>query len=83
MNSLLTYITLTQINTGTSGLLMSLVSLFIFIVLFLVFRSVVLWYWKVDQIVKNQKEQIEGMRLIVTKLEEIAENTKRADDFKM
>jgi len=37
----------------------------------------------VDQIVKNQKEQIEGMRLIVTKLEEIAENTKRADDFKM
>ena len=83
MNLSLSYITLTQINTSTSGILMSFVSLFIFIALFLVFRSVVLWYWKVDQIVKNQKEQIEGMRLIVTKLEEIAENTKngRPDSY--
>ena len=72
---MLTYIPLAQITTGMGSLFMSLLSLLIFIVLFLVFRSVILWYWKVDQIVKNQKEQIEGMKLIVGKLEEIAENT--------
>jgi hypothetical protein len=28
------------------------------LVLFLIFRSIMLWYWKVDTIVENQEKQI-------------------------
>jgi len=33
------------------------ISLAVCVILFLIFRVVMLWYWKIDQILKNQEQQ--------------------------
>lgn len=47
--------------------------------LFLILRQVMLWYWKVDKIVKNQEEQNNLLRAIYNSLEE---NKKRNEGSK-
>ncbi|NGM63555.1 hypothetical protein G5B30_16725 [Sphingobacterium sp. SGG-5] len=39
------------------------------VIAFLIFRAVMLWYWKVDRIVSNQEQQIATMSAILRKLE--------------
>lgn len=42
-----------------------IITLVVLLVLFLIFRGVLLWFWKVDVIVDNQKEQINQFKKIV------------------
>ncbi len=46
-----------------------LVGLGIAVVLFLVFRSVILWYWNVNRIVQNQERTNELLCKVVNSLE--------------
>jgi len=40
----------------------------IFIVLFIVLRKVNLWYWKIDDSIKNQEEQIRLLKELTEKM---------------
>ena len=48
----------------TNGLLEIGVGLVVVIVIFLLFRSINLWYWKIDVRVKNQEEIIRLLKKI-------------------
>lgn len=52
-------------------------ALLFFVLLFLVFRQVMLWYWKVDKIVKNQEEQNNLLRGIYNTLQENSQKDKK------
>jgi len=70
----ISFIVLQASNDSSMSLLIEfLVGLLISLVIFLVIRSIVLWYWKIDVIVKNQEEQI---RLLSQSLEQ--ENRREA-----
>lgn len=45
-----------------SGLIGGLMVIGVAILIFLVFRQIVLWYWKVDLIIKNQEIQIRSQQ---------------------
>jgi len=50
-------------NIGAGPAIVTLLTLLgIAIIIFIILRALVLWYWKVDVIVKNQSEQIELMQ---------------------
>ncbi len=38
---------------------------------FLLVRSIVLWYWKIDKIVENQETQIEQLQRLAVSLEQL------------
>lgn len=46
-----------------------IITLVVFLILFLVFRGVLLWFWKVDKIVENQETQIKQQQIIIDKLD--------------
>lgn len=54
----------------------ALIGIAIIVGLFFLFRNIVLWYFKIDQIVKNQEKQISQMGRQLDCLEEICENLK-------
>lgn len=58
MKSILAY----EQGTGLSALIIFLLGVLICIGLFLALRALVLWYWKVDQMVSNQQTQIQLLR---------------------
>jgi len=62
-----------------SGLLLVLAIIGICVALFLVFRTLVLWYWKVDVIVNNQQKQIVLLHDIVTALKK--DSTDKTEKF--
>ena len=37
----------------------------VLVVLFIVFRSFTLWYWKIDEVLTNQKDQLEVLKQIL------------------
>ncbi len=49
-------------GSSAGGIVMFLIGLAFFLLIFLVLRQVVLWYWKIDTIIKNQQEQIQAQR---------------------
>ncbi len=53
-----TFILLQAANSSVGDLISGLLlGSFVLIIIFLIIRSVVLWYWKVNVIVRNQEEQ--------------------------
>ncbi|MFD2599300.1 hypothetical protein ACFSQ3_10070 [Sphingobacterium corticis] len=42
-----------------------LISLAFALAIFLLFRSIFLWYWKVDKILENQQKQIDQQKTII------------------
>jgi|GEM_PF-2642194 len=60
MNSILL-----QAANGRGDFLSMIFAIVFFIAMFLIFRAVVLWYWKVDKIVEYQKKQIEQQQTII------------------
>ncbi|MGO3305727.1 MAG: hypothetical protein ACTILG_03585 [Sphingobacterium sp.] len=71
------------LQAGTGGipsLIPLLISLAFLVAIFFVFRGIFLWYWKINQIVNQQKEQIEWMNYIASKLDQIAKNTSKEKD---
>ena len=44
-------------------------TLILIVVIFLIFRGILLWYWKINTIVINQDKQTELLEKIVTLLE--------------
>lgn len=52
----------------------AIIGIAILIGLFFLFRNIVLWYFKIDQIVKNQEKQISQMGKQLDCLEQICEN---------
>lgn len=48
----------------------------IFVGIFLLLRSIVLWYWKVDEVIKNQQESNRLLGIIAAKLEDINRSLK-------
>lgn len=72
---------LLQMETaGIIGGIGFIVWLIVTIALFFLFRGIFLWYWKVNDIIKNQQEQIAGMNIIIKKLDQIVKNTKPEAD---
>lgn len=53
------------------GLVTFVIGLAILVGLFLLFRSILLWYWKVDTIVKNQEETNALLRDLTNKIVDI------------
>jgi hypothetical protein len=43
---------------GAQEIVMLFIILSIFVGIFLAFRAIALWYWKIDTLVKNQEKQI-------------------------
>lgn len=62
MNSILL-----QVETGREFISV-LLSLGFAIILFLVFRGIMLWYWRVNDIINNQQRQIEQQQEILKEL---------------
>lgn len=56
---------LLQVANGRGDFLSMIFAIVFFIAMFLIFRAVVLWYWKVDKIVEYQKKQIEQQQTII------------------
>lgn len=56
---------LLQAANGRGDFLSMIFAIVFFIAMFLIFRAVVLWYWKVDKIVEYQKKQIEQQQTII------------------
>ena len=52
------------------ALIRVLISFLFALVVFLIIRGVMLWYWRVNDIIKRQDTQIELLQAIVRKLEE-------------
>lgn len=52
----------------------------IFVGIFLLLRSIVLWYWKVDEVIKNQQESNKLLETIAAKLEDINSTLKDHDE---
>lgn len=69
-------------SSNTTAVIITLV---VFLVLFLVFRGALLWFWKVDKIVENQETQIKQQQIIIEKLDALnvgnpkVENGERID----
>jgi len=50
------------------SIIVLLIALAILILVFLLVRSILLWYWKIDTIVENQEKQIELLKALNKKL---------------
>jgi len=53
---------------GGGGLLIALVSIIVAIGIALLIREIVMWYWKINQIVENQEEEIRLLKELVKKI---------------
>ncbi|MES2653496.1 MAG: hypothetical protein V4663_17295 [Bacteroidota bacterium] len=53
-----------------SGIILFLFGLGIFIIIFLVLRQLMLWYWKVEVVLKKQDEQTQLLKSIYNSIEE-------------
>lgn len=54
----------------SGGLISFIISFLFALVVFLIIRGVMLWYWRVNDIIKRQDTQIELLQSIVRRLEE-------------
>lgn len=52
-------------GTGIGSLVYFAIVIAVFVVLFFVFRNLILWYYKLDVIVSNQHKQIEQNNKII------------------
>ena len=59
--------TLCYIDDTGSIVIGFLIALVISIVIFLIIRGILLWYWKIDVIVKNLEEQTSSLKLLYQK----------------
>ncbi|MBE5322139.1 hypothetical protein IM793_23500 [Pedobacter sp. MR2016-19] len=57
-------------GTPLGAFLMFLLGLAVFLIIFLALRQVVLWYWKVETLLKNQNEQTRILTSIYNSIEE-------------
>lgn len=72
LTSLLLVLPATVFAQSSSGVGEAIAFIFVFAIavgLFLLFRGVILWYWKVNDIVKNQEETNRLLKSIVRNLE--------------
>jgi len=65
-----------QAAAGSGNLFYFLIVIAITVVLFIVFRNLILWYYKIDVISKNIQEQTEIQRAILRKLESFNDDQK-------
>jgi uncharacterized membrane protein len=63
-------------GSGFGNLFYFLIVIAIMVVLFIVFRNLILWYYKLDVISKNIQEQTEIQRAILRKLESFKDEQK-------
>jgi len=63
-------------GSGFGDLFYFLIVIAITVVLFIVFRNLILWYYKIDVISKNIQEQTEIQRAILRKLESFNDDQK-------
>ncbi|WP_293925639.1 hypothetical protein [Sphingobacterium sp. UBA6320] len=63
-------------GSGFGNLFYFLIVIAITVVLFIVFRNLILWYYKIDVISKNIQEQTEIQRAILRKLESFNDDQK-------
>lgn len=63
-------------GSGFGNLFYFLIVIVITVVLFIVFRNLILWYYKLDVISKNIQEQTEIQRAILRKLESFKDEDK-------
>lgn len=69
-----------QVPMGTNygpSFITIILSILIMVGLFLLFREVLCWYWKVNKMVQNQEEIIRLLKIIASKKHE--ENYKESD----
>lgn len=69
-----------QSGDGLNDFVGFIVVLFIAAILFYFLRGVMLWYWKVDTIVKNQEETNNLLRAFIRKLESKNDHLDNQDD---
>ena len=70
-----------QVPMGTNygpSFITIILSILIMVGLFLLFREVLCWYWKVNKMVQNQEEIIRLLNVIASKMQE--EKHKEADN---
>ncbi|PVH27060.1 hypothetical protein [Sphingobacterium corticibacter] len=67
------------LQSSSNEVLTFLAAIAISILLFFVFRSVLLWYWRVDEIVKNQQKQIQQQQTIIEGLAGLYKSMNRMD----
>lgn len=58
-----------QTSEDTAGIIGVFLGLAIFVGLFFLFRGIMLWYWRVNDVVKNQEETNQLLRDVVKNLE--------------
>ncbi len=51
-----------------SGILNMILAVLIVIGIILLIREIVMWYWKINQIVENQEEEIRLLKKLVEKI---------------
>lgn len=67
---LVPFMALAQSETGIGSLVGIIITFLIALVVFLVIRGLMLWYWKVDKIVNNLEAQNRTLEAILRKMEE-------------
>jgi len=61
---------------GFQELIVFILALLICIGIFLLIRSIILWYWKIDAIVENQKKQLEELQRTSALIEQLIRNNR-------
>lgn len=56
-------------GSAFGGIITSLLTIAVVVVLFIVFRNIILWYYKLDVIAKSQMDQTQLLRAILRELE--------------
>lgn len=67
-------------GSAFGGIITFLLTIVVVVVLFIVFRNIVLWYYKLDVIAKSQTDQTQLLRAILRELESIRDNRKVGRD---
>jgi hypothetical protein len=68
-----------QTSDDTAGIVGIFLGLAIFIGLFFLFRGILLWYWRVNDVTKNHDERNQLLRSVVRDLESRDDKTKTSD----
>jgi cell division protein FtsB len=65
---------LTGFESAATALVTLAISLLICIGVFLLIRSLILWYWKIDAIVENQNKQLKELQKASNLIEQFINN---------
>jgi hypothetical protein len=70
-----------SISSVLPGILILAIGIFITIAIFLLIRSFILWYWKVNLIVENQDRQLKELQKLSTLIEQFKNRDQLAKEI--